>query len=90
MHCLNVRAFSTHEVFVKLVGRRHRYRPRIAAGAINKISSKAGRAQGAELGKQTAATNLGVAVGSAAGGLLFDFAPLPDTAFLLMTVLTVL
>ncbi len=34
------------------------------------ISSKAGRAQGAELGKQTAAASLGAAVGSAAGGAL--------------------
>jgi MFS family permease len=54
------------------------------------ISRKAGRAQGAELGKQTAAASLGVAVGSAAGGLLFDIAPLPGASFLLMTVLTVL
>jgi predicted MFS family arabinose efflux permease len=54
------------------------------------ISRKAGRAQGAELGKQTAASSLGVAVGSATGGLLFDFAPLTGAAFLLMTVLTVL
>lgn len=54
------------------------------------ISSKAGTAQGAELGKQTAAASLGAAVGSAAGGLLFDFAPLSDASFLLMTVLTVL
>ena len=53
------------------------------------ISSKAGKAQGAELGKQTAATNLGVAAGSAAGGLLFDFTALPNAPFLLMTVLTV-
>jgi predicted MFS family arabinose efflux permease len=54
------------------------------------ISRKAGKAQGAELGKQTAVASLGVAVGSAAGGLLFDFAPLPGASFLLMTVLTVL
>jgi predicted MFS family arabinose efflux permease len=53
------------------------------------ISSKAGKAQGAELGKQTAAASLGVAVGSAAGGLLFDVAWLPSAPFLLMTVLTV-
>ena len=45
---------------------------------------------GAQLGKQTAAANLGVAVGSAAGGLLFDLAPLPNAPFLLMTVLTML
>jgi predicted MFS family arabinose efflux permease len=54
------------------------------------ISIKAGKAQGAELGKQTAASSLGAAVGSAAGGLLFDFSPLPHASFLLVTVLTVL
>ena len=54
------------------------------------ISSKAGKAQGAELGKQTAAASLGVAVGSAVGGLLFDVAWLPGAPFLLMTILTVL
>ena len=53
------------------------------------ISSRAGKAQGAEFGKQTAAASLGAAVGSAAGGLLFDVAPLPDASFLLMSVLTV-
>lgn len=52
------------------------------------ISSKAGKAQGAELGKQMAAASLGVAVGSAAGGLLYDVAPLPDAPFLLVTALT--
>ena len=52
------------------------------------ISSKAGRAQGAELGKQTAASSLGVTVGSAAGGLLFDVTWLPNASFLLMTLLT--
>lgn len=52
------------------------------------ISSKAGNAQGAELGKQTAAVSLGGAVGSAAGGFLFDIAPLPGASFILMTVLT--
>jgi MFS family permease len=54
------------------------------------ISSKAGKAQGAELGKQTAVASLGVAVGSAAGGLLFDVTLLPGASFLLMSVLTVL
>jgi MFS family permease len=53
------------------------------------ISSKAGNAQGWELGKQTAAASLGAAVGSAAGGLLFDLAWLPNASFLLMTALTV-
>ena len=54
------------------------------------ISSKAGKAQGAELGKQTAAASLGAAVGSAVGGLLFDVAWLPNASFLLSTLLTVL
>jgi predicted MFS family arabinose efflux permease len=54
------------------------------------ISKKAGKAQGAELGKQTAAASLGAAVGSAAGGLLFDVQLLPGASFLLMTALTVL
>ena len=54
------------------------------------ISSKAGRAQGAVLGKHTAAASLGAAMGSAAGGLLFDVAALPNASFLLMTLLTVL
>lgn len=54
------------------------------------ISSKAGRAQGAELGKQTAASSLGGAIGSAAGGLLYDIGWLPGAPFLLMTALTVL
>ncbi|WP_293678861.1 hypothetical protein, partial [uncultured Phenylobacterium sp.] len=52
------------------------------------ISTKASQAQGAELGKQTAAASLGVAAGSAAGGLLFDFPPLPGLPFLLMTAVT--
>jgi MFS family permease len=54
------------------------------------ISSKAGKMQGAELGKQTAAASLGASVGSAAGGLLFDVAPLPDASFLLATLLALL
>ena len=54
------------------------------------ISSKAGNAQGAELGKQTAAASLGAAVGSAAGGLLFDVVWLPNASFLIVTALTVL
>ena len=52
------------------------------------ISSKAGKAQGAELGKQTAAASLGAAIGSAAGGLLFTVAWLPGASFLLVTALT--
>ena len=54
------------------------------------ISSKAGKAQGAQLGKQTAAASLGAAVGSAAGGLLFDVAWLPNASFLLITILTMI
>ena len=53
------------------------------------ISSKAGKAQGAELGKQTAASSLGVTVGSAAGGLLFNVSWFPNASFILMTALTV-
>ena len=54
------------------------------------VSSKSGKAQGAELGKQTAASSLGAAAGSAGGGLLFDVGPLPHASFLLATVVTVL
>ncbi|NOT39534.1 MAG: MFS transporter [Alphaproteobacteria bacterium] len=54
------------------------------------ISTNAGQAQGAALGKQTAAASLGATVGSAAGGLLFDVTWLPNASFLLMTVLTLL
>jgi predicted MFS family arabinose efflux permease len=49
------------------------------------ISRRAGVAQGRELGKQTAASSLGAAIGSAAGGLFFDFAALPDASFGLVT-----
>tara|TARA_R110001606_G_scaffold71247_19_gene163981 strand:- start:25094 stop:26356 length:1263 start_codon:yes stop_codon:yes gene_type:complete len=52
------------------------------------ISSRAGRAQGAQLGRQTAAASLGAAVGSAAGGLLYDVAWLPGASFLIMSTLT--
>lgn len=51
------------------------------------ISTKAGNAQGAELGKQTAAASLGSAVGSAAGGILFTV-PFPGASFSLMTAIT--
>jgi predicted MFS family arabinose efflux permease len=54
------------------------------------VSSKAGKAQGAELGKQTAASSLGVTAGSAAGGLLFDVTWFPNASFILMTVITVI
>jgi len=54
------------------------------------ISSHAGKARGAELGMQTAAASLGVAAGSAAGGLLFNVASLPGASFLLVSALTAL
>ncbi len=54
------------------------------------ISAKAGSAQGWELGKQTAAASLGVTLGSAAGGLLYNVAALPGASFVLTAGLTVL
>jgi MFS family permease len=54
------------------------------------ISAKAGSAQGWELGKQTAAASLGVTVGSAAGGLLYNVAALPGAPFVLTAGLAVL
>ena len=54
------------------------------------ISAKAGSAQGWELGKQTAAASLGVTLGSAAGGLLYNVAALPGASFVLTAVLAVL
>ena len=52
------------------------------------ISVNAGGAQGWELGKQTAAASLGVSVGSAAGGLLFDVVGFPGASFVLTAGLT--
>jgi len=54
------------------------------------ISAKAGSAQGWELGKQTAAASLGITLGSAAGGLLFNVTALPGAAFVLTAGLIVL
>ena len=54
------------------------------------ISVNAGGAQGWELGKQTAAASLGVTVGSAAGGLLFDVVGFPGASFVLTAALTML
>lgn len=54
------------------------------------ISAKAGSAQGWQLGKQTAAASLGVTLGSAAGGLLFNAAVLPGASFVLTAVLALL
>jgi len=47
------------------------------------ISAQAGNAQGWQLGRQAAAASLGVTVGSAAGGLLFNVGVLPGAAFVL-------
>ena len=54
------------------------------------ISSKAGKAQGAQLGHQTAAASLGASVGAAAGGVLFDVAWLPNASFVLVAAVIVL
>ena len=54
------------------------------------ISAKAGNAQGWELGKQTAVSNLGITVGSAVGGLLFNVTALPGAAFFLTAGLVAL
>ncbi len=51
------------------------------------IASLVGHKSGADLGKQTSAASLGAAVGSAAGGLLYDVTWLPGAAFVLMAVL---
>lgn len=51
------------------------------------ISSKAGTAQGEQLGRQTAAASLGAATGAAAGGLLFDVSWLPNASFVLVAAL---
>ncbi len=45
------------------------------------VSLGAGATQGADLGRVTAAASLGQALGSAAGGLLFDVSILPGAAF---------
>lgn len=52
------------------------------------VSLVAGKVQGAELGRQSAASSLGQAGGSAAGGLLFA-SPWGGTAFALAALLTV-
>lgn len=54
------------------------------------ISAKAGSAQGWELGKQTAASSLGVTLGSVAGGLLYNIAALPGASFVLTAGLAAL
>lgn len=54
------------------------------------ISAKAGNAQGWELGKQAAATSLGITLGSVAGGLIFDIAALPGASFVMAAGLAAL
>lgn len=54
------------------------------------ISARAGSAQGWALGRQTAAASLGVTLGSAAGGLLYNVAALPGASFVLTSGLAVL
>lgn len=48
------------------------------------ISVSAGRARGWELGRQSAAASLGATLGSAGGGVLFDWVPLPNAPFVLV------
>ena len=54
------------------------------------VSSRAGSAQSSQLSRQAAATSLGVTLGSAGGGLLFNFAAFPDAAFFLTAGLAML
>lgn len=54
------------------------------------ISRRAADNQGADLGKQTAATNLGQAVGSGVGGALFSVSFIPSVSFVLTAVLLTL
>jgi len=54
------------------------------------ISAKAAGAQGWQLGQQTSAASLGVTLGSAAGGLLFNMAALPGASFILTALLAAL
>jgi hypothetical protein len=48
------------------------------------ISVSAGRGRGWELGRQSAAASLGATLGSAGGGVLFDWTALPDAPFALV------
>ena len=54
------------------------------------IAAGAGHKSGAGLGRQSSATSLGAAVGSAAGGLLYDVTWLPNAAFVLMAAVALL
>jgi MFS family permease len=53
------------------------------------VSLGAGKTQGADLGQVTAAASLGAAVGSAAGGLLFNVAVLPNAGFTVAALIVV-
>jgi len=96
MPALAATAPITASIRLKSVARGSRNNPiprTASAGILAPIltywtSSKAGEAQGAQLGKQTAAASLGAAVGSAAGGLLYDVAWLPDASFLITAAVT--
>ena len=54
------------------------------------ISTRAGRAQGAQLGRQTAAASLGAAIGSVAGGYMFNISLFPGVSFVFAAVLALL
>ena len=53
------------------------------------VSLGGGQTQGADLGRLTAAASLGQAIGSAAGGLLYNFSVLPGAAFIFTAVVVV-
>ena len=54
------------------------------------ISATGGNAQGWQLGKQTAAASLGITIGSAAGGLLFNIDAVPGAPFVMTAALVAL
>ena len=63
-----------------------------SAGLLSPIATywtslAAGETQGTELGRQTAAASLGQAIGSAAGGMLFDVVIVPNASFTLTAAL---
>lgn len=54
------------------------------------ISLRAGASQGRDLGLQTAAASLGVAIGAITAGLLFDIAVVPNAPFVFAAALVVI
>lgn len=54
------------------------------------IASHAGHKSGAELGKQSSTASLGAAIGSGAGGLLYDVSWLPNAAFVMTSAMVLL